>query len=469
MTDLIWLYTSKILSMALGLVVAVFYYNYLGPEKIGILAFISILLLYFGLLSNDISIHNIAIRHERETENKNSFFSAAFILKIFISFIFFCAFVAYVSFSNIGEKLIAYILGMALLFSPLLVFNSVLEYEQKFRLIAKIDLITTWLNYSVIFMLVYLKSELLGFVIVQTFFIMIKNIIFAFFSFKNGFKLNFSNLYSNIRILLNGYWPLFIGAIMVSLYMRVDQIMIKYYKGLYYLGIYVLVVNLIEKLNFIPTTLVSYLYPRYAKLKTRDEFVNLTSKIANVILPFMALSVLFCIFFAQDIARFFAKSYPVDIFTKTFIALSFSFIGVFSGSIFARVDILFDMQKQQTIMLGIMLLINIVLNFLLIPQYHIIGAAIATSVSYCLVTILPYFLMPKMRLIYKLLLKKYLIFWPSMAFITILFLIYGNIQSFVFRVLIYIFISAILFYMNKEAFIFIFPRLKLKKEYQNVK
>lgn len=64
-------------------------------------------------------------------------------------------------------------------------------------------------------------------------------------------------------------------------------------------------------------------------MKTKEEFVNLTSKVANVVLPFMAILVLFCVFFAQDIAKFFAEGYPTNIFKNTFIALSFSFIGVF--------------------------------------------------------------------------------------------------------------------------------------------
>lgn len=461
MSDLVWLYTSKILSMAMGLVVAIFYYNYLGPEKIGLLAFISVLLIYFGLLSNDIAIHNVAIKHESKTENKNSFFSAAIIFKIAVSLIFFFTFVAYISFSNFEEKLIAYILGISLLFSPLLVFNSVLEYEQKFRLIAKIDIVITPLNYAVILLLVYLKSELLGFVIAQTFFIALKNTVLTVFSFKNGFKLNLSNLYNNVCVLLNGYWPLLIGGIMVSLYLRIDQIMIKYYRGLYFLGIYALVVNLIEKPNFIPTTLTSYLYPKYARLKTQEDFVNLTSKVASVVLPFMAISVLFCVFFAQDIAKFFAKSYPVDIFTKTFIALCFSFIGVFSGCVFGRIQILFGMQRRQTVMLSIMLLINVVLNFLLIPKYHIIGAAIATSVSYCSVTILPYFLIPKMRFIYKLLLKKYLIFWLMLGVITSLFFMYGSSQILIVRIFVFVSIIILTLFLIKETLWSLFPKLRL--------
>ena len=76
MNDLIWLYTPKILPMTIGLVVMIFYYNYFDPEKIGVLAFISVVLMYFGLLSNDIAMHNVAIRHESKAENKNSFFSA---------------------------------------------------------------------------------------------------------------------------------------------------------------------------------------------------------------------------------------------------------------------------------------------------------------------------------------------------------------------------------------------------------
>lgn len=113
-----------------------------------------------------------------------------------------------------------------------------------------------------------------------------------------------------------------------------------------------------------------------------------------------------------------------------------------------------------------MLIMNVVLNFLLIPRYHIIGAAIATSVSYCLITILPFFLMQKMRLIYGLLLKRFLIFWPSLAVVIILFSLFGRNQLLEIRVAIYIFIFLILVYLNRNALASIFPKLLFIKKLQ---
>lgn len=453
MTDLVWLYSSKILSMIVGLVVMVFYYNYLGPENIGLLSYVSVLLFYFGLIANDPSIQNVAIRHESEAvaENRNGYFTASFIFKIVVSIISWVALMIYSRFLDSNERIIAYMLGASLLFAPFGVFNSVLEYEQKFRLIAQIDMLIVVLNNLAIVLCVYLKTGIAWFALVQAFFLVLRNLVLAAVSFRSSFKINITDAYSNIRLLLRGYWPLFLSGILVLSYTRIDQIMIRHYQGLYYLGIYALVIGLIEKVSFIPLVLTSYLYPKFAKLKSDEDFIQFTSKVANVVLPFMALFVVFSILFARDIGNLFAKNYPTDIFSPAFIISSFAFVGIFSGCVFGRIIILFDAQKRQTLMYAIMLAVNAVLNFLLIPRYSIIGAAIAASITQCSITILPYFLIPKMKSIYKLLLRKFLVFWVIIIVLSILLYSFGRNNSIVFKIGICAGFSFIVIYMSLKS------------------
>src|SRR5690606_18590288 len=72
------------------------------------------------------------------------------------------------------------------------------------------------------------------------------------------------------RELLRHSWPLAFSAFFVSLYMKIDQLMIDAYLGKTALGIYTPVVNLSEAWYFLPMAIVTSVFPAIMNARRDD-------------------------------------------------------------------------------------------------------------------------------------------------------------------------------------------------------
>ncbi len=76
---------------------------------------------------------------------------------------------------------------------------------------------------------------------------------------------------AHAKRLLHLCWPFMASGVMVTAYMRIDQIMLKEMLGERELGIYAVALTLSQVWNFIPATLVASLAPFVARKKSRGE------------------------------------------------------------------------------------------------------------------------------------------------------------------------------------------------------
>jgi O-antigen/teichoic acid export membrane protein len=83
------------------------------------------------------------------------------------------------------------------------------------------------------------------------------------------------------RKLFSYSWPLIISGIMVSVYMRIDQIMLQNMKGTAAAGAYATVVRFSEAWNFIPTVIITTLFPAILNAR-RDDIKRYKKRIQNL-------------------------------------------------------------------------------------------------------------------------------------------------------------------------------------------
>src|SRR5690606_20495522 len=83
------------------------------------------------------------------------------------------------------------------------------------------------------------------------------------------------------RNLLHQSWPLAFSAVMISLYMKTDQLMLDAYLGKEVLGVYSNVVQLSEGWYFIPQALVSALFPAMMHAR-RDDPVRYKKRLQDL-------------------------------------------------------------------------------------------------------------------------------------------------------------------------------------------
>ncbi len=197
------------------------------------------------------------------------------------------------------------------------------------------------------------------------------------------------NAYDRVPVakqLLSFAWPLSLTGITFLFVSQTDVLLIGYYMTSNDVGIYVPALTIARFLTFVGSAFGYIFLPvvsgLFAKHKTTDiaSLFKSTSKWMFVlVLPMF----LFMILFPREILTLL---YTAD-FAAGYIVLGILAFGIFSNVFTGMTgSILIGIGKTRLNLASeiIAAITNISLNFLLIPLYGIIGAAVATSLSYCM-------------------------------------------------------------------------------------
>jgi O-antigen/teichoic acid export membrane protein len=187
--------------------------------------------------------------------------------------------------------------------------------------------------------------------------------------------------------LLKDAWPLALSGIVVMVYMKIDQIMIKNMLSEEAVGFYASAVRLCEAWYFIPVTLCNSIFPAIVNAKNvSEEFYNNRMQKLYDILTWLAIGIAIpvTIFSDQIITLLFGAEFsPASPVLTIYI---WAGIAVFLGVASSQYLINENLTKLSFFRSFIGMVINVVLNFIFIPIYGIVGSAIATLVSYTTVT-----------------------------------------------------------------------------------
>ena len=171
------------------------------------------------------------------------------------------------------------------------------------------NIISALIKFSLVFIF---KAELIYFVYAFVFDILLVSIGYILTYNRKGrsiFNWNYDKELA--KKLLHLSWPLIISGIMVSVYMKIDTIMLKEILGddvgTKASGAYATVVMFSEALNFIPVVIVSSLFPAILNAK-RDDPKRYQKRLQNLFDLMVWLSLAFAIFIS-----FAARNYDVKI------------------------------------------------------------------------------------------------------------------------------------------------------------
>ncbi|MBD3843217.1 MAG: flippase, partial [Campylobacterales bacterium] len=183
--------------------------------------------------------------------------------------------------------------------------------------------------------------------------------------------------------LLKDSWPLIFSAIVVMIYMRIDQIMIKEMLGEYEVGIYSAAVRLSEAFYFIPMLITASLFPAILNAKNQsDELYKQRLQRLYTFMVWMAIAIALPMTFLSDwlILLLFGQAYQEagQVLMIHIWASIFVFLGVASGKWF----ITENLQRFTLINTSVGAILNVGLNLIFIPKFGIVGAAYATVISY---------------------------------------------------------------------------------------
>ena len=204
---------------------------------------------------------------------------------------------------------------------------------------------------------------------------------------------------STASYLIKHSWPLAFSAILVSLYMKIDQVMIPIYLKTSQLGIYSTVANLSESWYFIPVAIVTSVFPAIMHARNTD-IVRYKKRLQNMYDLMVVISMSIAIFmtFASKFIYHLAYARHPEFWSGAPVLAVHVWAGVFVflGSASGQYLIAEGYTKMSMLRTGVGAIVNIVLNIFLLPRYGILGAAYATLAAYGIATFFIVFI-PKTR------------------------------------------------------------------------
>jgi O-antigen/teichoic acid export membrane protein len=383
-----WLFGEKILRMALGLVIGVWVTRFLGPEQFGLFSYIISFVGIFTIFST-LGLDSIVVRElVKNQASTDIILGTAFTLKL-IGALLVCVGVSLISYFTFDDKLTSF---LVLLFSFTTIFHSfnVIDFYFQSKVLSKfvthanvVSLITT----SIIkIVLIYNQASLVHFIVVAILDSLIIASGLVYFYCKNGFSLRQWKFDRVIAInLLKDSWPLIFSGFVISIYMKLDQMMLKNLLNSEAVGQYAAAVRLSEVWYFIPVAICSSMYPAIINSKNLSDSIYYERlQTLYRLLVWMAILIAIPITFTSDVII--RGLYGID-FNDASIVLTihiWTSIFVFFGVAWSQWMTIENMQGTILKIQILSLLSNIALNMILIPEYGPKGAALATLISYSL-------------------------------------------------------------------------------------
>jgi len=236
-----------------------------------------------------------------------------------------------------------------------------------------------------LFFLVYeMSSGVIGAIYALFISVIVKLLISLKYVFSERFSVQLVSSETAIKILTYGL-GIFIGNLFLTGVYRIDVFFVNNILSVEELGLYSVSVNLSELLLLVPAAVGIALFPHLSSLG-RKEQLRTMSKVAR-------LSASVSIFASIIIIVF---GYPFiiivfgDEFVQSFIPALFLLPGLIAMTLnFAYSNYMFaigePLMSAKIFFIGILL--NVVLNILFLKDFGIVGAAIISSATYCIITI----------------------------------------------------------------------------------
>ena len=200
---------------------------------------------------------------------------------------------------------------------------------------------------------------------------------------RKGFRERWRVARAEVWALARESAPLAATALLVMLFMRLDQLMLAKYVGFRELGIYAAAVRLVELWNFIPLAVLPSLYPVLVALRNRDEG-GCARFLRRLLLGFqlMALGVVAVNAVAGKIllGMLFGAEYVGA--AGALSILSVATVFTYSSSIRAQWMLVEHKVAYHLGAAAIGVGTLAALNAALIPRWGFLGAAVATVVGY---------------------------------------------------------------------------------------
>jgi O-antigen/teichoic acid export membrane protein len=380
-----WLFLEKILRVTSGLFVGILVARYLGPSDYGIFNYALAFLAFFSWLSH-LGLMEILTRElTRNSDQYNELLGGAFSIKLTGALIGFLAIsvIILIIKPEIEDEIVRtliFILSFTYIF---LIFNIIESYFHS-KLLSKYTAISKIIGlvFSIIIKIYLIIEEysLVYFAISNVIETLIFSVSILIFYKRDNKKIgDWICSKKTSKSLLKDSWPIMISVFLITIHLRVDQIMIEDMLTFADVGIYSVAVRLAESWYFLPGILVVTLLPYFVSLResSKDLYIkNMVILFSYMFWLSVLIGVLTLLIGEQVIISLFGEQY-VDSYGVLSINI-WAGIFVAQGTVASIWQVAENLQIYRLYIQIIAVLLNISLNLILIDHIGINGAAFAT-------------------------------------------------------------------------------------------
>ena len=380
-----WLLGERILRMAVLLFVGIYVARYLGPERFGLLSYtLSFVLLFSSLAS--FGLDDILVRElVKQPKQRNDLLGSVFWLKICGTLVMGTAIALVLQFKVEDQQtywMIA-LITFGFLFQATNVVDFYFQSQVQSKFAVKAQAFQLLVTSIFKIYLVWNQAELIWFAfalmldqaVVAALFLLVyhwKIEWFPFFSFR----------WKQAKKLMRDAWPLIFAGMVVSVYMKIDQVMLKEMLDAKAVGVYAAAVKLCEAWYFVPGVAAASLFPAVIEARKKSEtlydervqnlydlmvWASVAVALPTTLLADWVILILYGTDFqeAADVLR-------IYIWAGVFVTL---------GIASSKWLVVENLQRYLFYRTALGALLNVGCNLWLIPIYGIKGAAFATLVA----------------------------------------------------------------------------------------
>lgn len=383
-----WLFGEKILRMAVGLFVGIWVARYLGPEQFGLFSYAQSFVGLFAAIAT-LGLDGIVVRELVKHEGRrDELIGTAFWLKIMGAFGVLLILAIAVNFTSNDSytNMLVFIIASATIFQSFNVIDFYFQSKVLSRYVVYANIISLFLSSIVKVFLILNEAPLIAFAWVVLFDSFVLACGFIYFYIKNDLRINSKHLFLNKKMagyLLKESSPLIISTFVASIYLQIDQIMLKELIDVNAVGLYAAATKISELFYIFPAIVTASLFPAIVnakKLSTELYNMRLQKLYDLMVWVSISIAVFMTFVFSEGVTLLYGKEFNGA--NNILVVHIWAGIIIFYGHVKHKWAINENLNKEEAFMLSVGAISNIILNYILIPKYGTVGAAYATIISY---------------------------------------------------------------------------------------
>ena len=395
-----WLFAERLLTMILAFFVGIWVIRYLGSENFGKLSYTTSFVALFSVIAQ-LGLNAIVIRNiVQEEKAAPEILGTAFVLKLIASLltIIIIGMAIWTFDTDPNVRWMTLIIAFSLMFSAFDAIEFWFQSQVLSGVLAILRSVQLIMSSLIKLSFIAFKLPLMAFVwlILAEQVVKVLGMLWVYPKYHQsmlGWRFNWSKGWQ----MLQDSWPLILSGVMITIYMKIDQVMLGNMANAQAVGNYGAAVRFSEIWYFIPMAVCSSVFPAIlrAKQRSKEEYYARLQQLYDIV-AWMALVIAVPMTFASVplLTTLLGKEFAEagTILAWHIWAGPFVFLGV------ARSNWLMaeNLTRFSFLTTSLGAIVNVWLNFLLIPPYSGVGAAIATVLSYAVASHISCLLYPPM-------------------------------------------------------------------------